>query len=53
MWSYEEGNNNIHLANWPSICMKKEFGGLGIPNLFHWYLGQERHPRRGYSPEKR
>jgi hypothetical protein len=35
MWSYEEGNNNIHLANWPSICMKKDFGGLGIPNLQH------------------
>jgi hypothetical protein len=33
LWSDEEGNRKIHLANWPSICMKKEFGGLGIPNL--------------------
>jgi hypothetical protein len=33
LWSDDEGNRKIHLANWPSICMKKEFGGLGIPNL--------------------
>jgi hypothetical protein len=33
LWSDEEGNRKIHLANCPSICMKKEFGGLGIPNL--------------------
>ena len=33
MWNDEEGNHKIHLANWQSICMKKEFGGLGIPNL--------------------
>jgi hypothetical protein len=33
LWSDEEGHRKIHLANWPSICMKKEFGGLGIPNL--------------------
>jgi hypothetical protein len=33
MWNDEEGNHKIHLANWPSICMKKDFGGLGIPNL--------------------
>jgi hypothetical protein len=31
LWSDEEGYRKIHLANWPSICMKKEFGGLGIP----------------------
>jgi hypothetical protein len=30
MWNDEEGN---HLANLPSICMKKHFGGLGIRNL--------------------
>jgi hypothetical protein len=23
LWSDEEGNRKIHLANWPSICMKK------------------------------
>jgi hypothetical protein len=33
LWSDVEGNKKIHLANWPSICQKKEFGGLGIPNL--------------------
>jgi hypothetical protein len=33
MWNDVDGNKKIHLANWPSICMKKEYGGLGIPNL--------------------
>jgi hypothetical protein len=33
MWNDEEGHKKIHLANWPSICMKKDYGGLGIPNL--------------------
>jgi hypothetical protein len=32
-WNDEEGNHKIHLANWPSICMEKDFGGMGIPNL--------------------
>ena len=33
LWDDCEGNHKIHLANWPSACMKKEYGGLGIPNL--------------------
>jgi hypothetical protein len=33
LWNDEEGNHKIHLANWPSVCFKKEFGGMGIPNL--------------------
>jgi hypothetical protein len=33
LWNDEEGNNKIHLANWPSVSMRKVFGGLGIPNL--------------------
>jgi hypothetical protein len=33
MWNDEEGHKKIHLANWLSIYMKKEYGGLGIPNL--------------------
>ena len=33
MWNDEEVNHKIQLANWPSICMKKDFGGMGIPNL--------------------
>ena len=33
MWNDEEGNQKIHLVNWPSICTKKDFGGLGISNL--------------------
>jgi hypothetical protein len=33
MWDDVDGNRKIHLANWPSKCMKKDYGGLGIPNL--------------------
>jgi hypothetical protein len=33
MWNDADGNKKIHLANWPSICVKTEYGGLGIPNL--------------------
>jgi hypothetical protein len=33
LWNDEEGNNEIHSANWPSVWMRKEFGGLCIPNL--------------------
>jgi hypothetical protein len=33
MWNDEKGNHKIHLAYWSSLCMKKDFGGLGIPNL--------------------
>jgi hypothetical protein len=33
MWNDEEGHRKIHLANWPSIDMRKEYGGLGIRNL--------------------
>lgn len=33
LWSDSEGKDKIHLANWPFICLKKEFGGTGIPNL--------------------
>jgi hypothetical protein len=28
-----EGHKKLHFANWQLISMKKEFGGLGIPNL--------------------
>jgi hypothetical protein len=33
MWNDEEAHKKIHLANCPSICMKQEYGGLGISNL--------------------
>ena len=33
LWSDFEGNRKLHLANWALVCMKKDFGGLGIPNL--------------------
>ena len=33
LWSDFEGNRKIHLANWELVCMKKDFGGLGIPNI--------------------
>jgi hypothetical protein len=33
LWNDYEGHGKIHLANWHLVSMKKEFGGLGIPNL--------------------
>ena len=33
LWNDFEGHRKIHLANWQLVCMKKEFGGLGIPNI--------------------
>uniref|UniRef100_A0A453STI6 Reverse transcriptase zinc-binding domain-containing protein n=1 Tax=Aegilops tauschii subsp. strangulata TaxID=200361 RepID=A0A453STI6_AEGTS len=33
LWSDFEGNRKLHLANWHLVCMKKEYGGLGIPNI--------------------
>jgi hypothetical protein len=38
MWNEEEGNHKIHLANKPYICTKKDFCGMGIPNLQHLNL---------------
>lgn len=32
LWSDSEGAHKLHLANWPSICMKKKFGGMGVLN---------------------
>jgi hypothetical protein len=33
IWSDEESSRKIYFANWPSICMLKSYGGMGIPNL--------------------
>ena len=33
LWNDFEGHRKLHLANWKMVCMKKDFGGLGIPNL--------------------
>lgn len=33
LWSDNEGGQKIHLANWQSVCTKKEYCGMGIPNL--------------------
>ena len=33
LWNDFEGNRKLHLANWHLVCMKKEHGGLGVPNL--------------------
>jgi hypothetical protein len=32
-WDDYEGHRKMHLANWHLICMKKKYGGLGVPNL--------------------
>lgn len=33
LWDDNPGGHKIHLVNWESVSMMKEFGGLGIPNL--------------------
>lgn len=33
LWDNYEGHHKYHLANWEMMAMRKEFGGLGIPNL--------------------
>lgn len=33
LWNDSADSNKIHLVNWDSISMLKDFGGLGIPNL--------------------
>jgi hypothetical protein len=32
-WDDYEGHRKLHLANWHMICMKRLYGGLGVPNL--------------------
>jgi hypothetical protein len=38
-WDDYEGHKKLHLANWHLICMKKEFGGLGLKDLNLCLLG--------------
>ena len=33
LWSDFEGNRKLHLANWHLVCMRKEYGGMCIPNI--------------------
>ncbi|GJM85243.1 hypothetical protein PR202_ga01678 [Eleusine coracana subsp. coracana] len=33
LWNNGVQENNWHLENLESVCMQKEFGGLGIPDL--------------------
>jgi hypothetical protein len=33
LWNDNEDRHKWHLVNWVKVSMKKEFGGLGIPNL--------------------
>ena len=33
LWNDSEGNHKYHLANWDSISMPNDFGGLGVPNI--------------------
>jgi hypothetical protein len=32
-WDDYVGHRKLHLANWHLICMKKKYGGLGVPDL--------------------
>jgi hypothetical protein len=33
LWHDFEGNRELHIPNWQLVYMKKDFGGLGIPNI--------------------
>jgi hypothetical protein len=33
LWNDNADSHKIHLVNWDSISMLKDYGGLGIPNL--------------------
>jgi hypothetical protein len=33
LWNNDCDSHRHHLANWQLVSMKKEFGGLGVPNL--------------------
>ena len=33
LWNDLENAHRYHLANWESVAMSKEFGGMGLPNL--------------------
>ena len=33
LWDNYEGHFKYHLANWGLVSQKKDFGGLGIPNI--------------------
>jgi len=33
LWNNTEEKHRYHLANWPLVAQRKEFGGLGIPDL--------------------
>jgi hypothetical protein len=38
LWNNQEGNGKYHLANWPMVAQKKNFGDLGIPILQYMNL---------------
>jgi hypothetical protein len=33
LWNDFKGHRKLYLANWQLVCLNKDFGGLGIPNL--------------------
>jgi hypothetical protein len=33
LWNNTEDRHRYHLANWQLVAQKKDFGGLGIPDL--------------------
>jgi hypothetical protein len=38
LWDDTEDGRKYHLANWDLVCLKKEFGGLGVQNLQDYNL---------------
>jgi hypothetical protein len=33
LWNDSENAHKYHLASWKQVTMRKEFGGLGVPDL--------------------
>jgi hypothetical protein len=35
LWNDFEGPRVYHLVNWSTVCLRKEYGLLGVPDLRH------------------
>lgn len=38
LWNNTEDKHKYHLANWPLVAQKKDYGGLGIPDMRSLYM---------------
>jgi hypothetical protein len=52
LWNDGENSHKYHLASWKHVTMKKEYGGLGIPDLRELNLFLLRSWIKRYSVDK-